>query len=82
MFNWIQRSCTAVNGIELLVRELTMKLMMDVLFSSSSEFIKHCMMSNLISDNFGHEYNCSDDYAFSIIGGDTKDPDSLVATNS
>lgn len=33
----------------------------------------------LISDNFGHEYNCSEDYAFSIIGGDTKDPDLLIS---
>ncbi|HEY0827139.1 MAG TPA: peptidase M16, partial [Bacilli bacterium] len=30
-------------------------------------------------DNFGHEYNCSKDYAFSVIGGDTKDPDLLIA---
>jgi predicted Zn-dependent peptidase len=33
----------------------------------------------LISDSFGHEYNISEQYAFSVIGGDTKEPDQLIS---
>ncbi len=33
---------------------------------------------NVISDSFGHEYNSSEDYAFSVLGGETKDPDELL----
>lgn len=69
----------SVKGKDLLVRELTTKLMLDVLFSSSSDIYQALYDEQLISDNFGHEYNCSDGYAFSILGGDTKDPDQLVA---
>ncbi|WNR46707.1 EF-P 5-aminopentanol modification-associated protein YfmH [Paenibacillus roseipurpureus] len=68
-----------VTGKPLLVRELTTKLMLDVLFSSSSEIYQSLYDDQLISDNFGHEYNCSDGYAFSIVGGDTKDPEQLIA---
>ncbi|MCY9665207.1 insulinase family protein [Paenibacillus alginolyticus] len=69
----------SVSGKDLLVRELTTKLMLDVLFSSSSDIYQALYDEQLISDNFGHEYNCSEGYAFSILGGDTKDPDQLVA---
>jgi predicted Zn-dependent peptidase len=68
-----------VEGLELLRHELTMKVMMDVLFSPSSTMYQLLYDENLISDNFGYEYNCERDYAFSIIGGDTKDPEALLA---
>jgi len=56
-----------------------MKVMMDALFSPSSTIYQLLYDENLISDNFGHEYTCESDYAFSIIGGDTKDPEVLLA---
>ncbi|MEX2462287.1 MAG: pitrilysin family protein [Paenibacillaceae bacterium] len=68
-----------VGGLELLRQELLMKVMMDALFSPSSTIYQLLYDENLISDNFGHEYNCDRDYAFSIIGGDTKDPEALLA---
>jgi predicted Zn-dependent peptidase len=74
-----KESAPSVEGKDLLVRELTTKLMLDILFSSSSDIYQALYDEQLISDNFGHEYNCSDGYAFSILGGDTKDPDQLVA---
>ncbi|MGG1516780.1 pitrilysin family protein [Paenibacillus oryzisoli] len=66
-------------GKPLLVRELTTKLMLDILFSSSSDIYQSLYDDQLITDNFGHEYNCSEGYAFSIVGGDTKDPEGLIA---
>jgi predicted Zn-dependent peptidase len=67
-----------MEGLELLRLELTMKVMMDVLFGPSSSIYQILYDENLISDNFGHEYNCDSDYAFSIIGGDTKNPEALL----
>jgi predicted Zn-dependent peptidase len=68
-----------IKGMELLRQELTMKLMLDILFSPSSNLYQALYDENLISDNFGHEYSCDNDYAFSIIGGDTIDPEALLA---
>ncbi|MNI29554.1 putative zinc protease AlbF [compost metagenome] len=66
------------DGKPLLQKELTTKLVLDILFSASSALYQTLYDDHLISDNFGHEYNISTDYAFSMIGGDTKDPDQLV----
>ena len=74
-----KEAAPSVTGKPLLVRELTTKLMLDILFSSSSDIYQSLYDDQLISDNFGHEYNCSDGYAFSILGGDTKDPEQLIA---
>ncbi|MCV4232086.1 insulinase family protein [Virgibacillus sp. LDC1] len=64
---------------EQLRRDLTTKLMMDLLFGSSTELYQQLYDEDLISDSFGHEYNSSPQYAFSAVGGDTKDPDQLLA---
>ncbi|WP_339290813.1 pitrilysin family protein [Paenibacillus sp. FSL W8-0187] len=63
---------------EQLRRDLTTKLMMDLLFGSSTELYQQLYDEDLISDSFGHEYNSSPQYAFSAVGGDTKDPDHLL----
>ncbi|AJY76627.1 EF-P 5-aminopentanol modification-associated protein YfmH [Paenibacillus beijingensis] len=70
---------TGLTGAELLKREVTTKLMLDTLLGSSSPLYQSLYDDNLISDSFGHEYNSSTDYAFSVIGGDTRDPDALLA---
>lgn len=65
-------------GEELLKQEVVSKLMLDIMFGSSSEFYQTLYDRQLIFDSFGHEYNCSSHYAFSVIGGDTPDPDMLI----
>lgn len=59
-------------------RDLTTKLMLDLLFGSSTALYQKLYDEELISDSFGHEFNSSPQYAFSAIGGDTKDPDLLL----
>ncbi|MDT3424586.1 putative Zn-dependent peptidase [Paenibacillus forsythiae] len=59
-------------------RDLTTKLMLDLLLGSSTALYQKLYDEELISDSFGHEYNSSPQYAFSAIGGDTKDPDLLL----
>jgi len=65
-------------GEELLRQEVTTKLLFDIMFGSSSPFYQSLYDQQLIFDSFGHEYNCSEQYAFSILGGDTPNPDALV----
>ncbi|MFC5402001.1 EF-P 5-aminopentanol modification-associated protein YfmH [Cohnella soli] len=60
-------------------RELATKLALDALLGSSSTLYQQLYDDNLISDGFGHEYNTGPGYAFSMIGGETRDPDELVA---
>lgn len=74
----IKEPAPGVEGKTLLKQELTTKLAMDILFSPSSALYQKLYDDHLISDNFGHEYNSSSDYAFSIIGGDTQDPELLI----
>lgn len=68
-----------LTGTDLLKRELTMRVLLDILVSPSSAIYQKLYDEELISDNFGSEYNIAPNYAFSVIGGDTKDPDKLVA---
>jgi predicted Zn-dependent peptidase len=63
---------------EMLRTELTMKLMLDALLGSSSPIYHALYDDTLITDSFGHEFNSSEDYAFSVIGGETRDPDELL----
>ena len=65
-------------GEQLVQHDLTTKLMLDLLLSSSTPLYQKLYEENLISDNFGYEYNCSSHYAFSIIGGDTRAPEQLI----
>lgn len=62
----------------LLKRELLTKTMLDALLSPSSSLYQELYDENLISDSFGHEYNLSSDYSFSVIGGETRDPELLL----
>jgi predicted Zn-dependent peptidase len=69
---------TDLTGKALLARECQIKVLFDILFSSSSAIYQALYDENLISDTFGHEYNCNPGYGFSIIGGDTRDPHALI----
>ncbi|CAH0119875.1 hypothetical protein PAE9249_02383 [Paenibacillus sp. CECT 9249] len=70
----VRRSCE-----QLLRHELTTKLMLDMLFASSSPLYQQLYDEDLISDGFGFEFNSSPHYAFSVVGGETRDPDQLLA---
>lgn len=66
------------SGEQLLRRDLTTKLALDLLVGSSSKLYQKLYDMDLISDSFGHEYNSNPKFAFSAIGGDTKDPQRLI----
>ncbi len=64
---------------EMLHRELATKLLFDILFSQSGQIYQTLYEENLISDSFGYDYQASEQYAYSMIGGDTRDPELLIA---
>lgn len=68
---------SGLSGQELLKKELETKVMLDAIFSPSSSLYQHLYEAELISDQFGYEYQVTSDYGFSIIGGDTKDTEKL-----
>ncbi|MBP1155942.1 MULTISPECIES: pitrilysin family protein [unclassified Paenibacillus] len=68
-----------LRGREMLKRELAMKVLLDILVSPSSAIYQKLYDEQLISDSFGSEYNIAENYAFTVIGGDTKDPDQLIS---
>ncbi|MNE72060.1 Peptidase M16 inactive domain protein [compost metagenome] len=49
-----------------------------MLLGSSTKLYQKLYDMDLISDSFSHEYNSNPNYAFSAIGGDTKDPDRML----
>lgn len=65
-------------GAERLRRDLATKLALDLLLGASSKLYQKLYDEELISDSFSHEYNSNPRYAFSAIGGDTKDPERLL----
>ncbi|CAM3932774.1 insulinase family protein [Paenibacillus alkaliterrae] len=67
-----------LTGEALLRQEVTTKLMLDALIGPSSKLYQQLYENDLISDSFGHEFNSSSGYAFSVIGGDTPNPDELL----
>ncbi|MFF2089075.1 EF-P 5-aminopentanol modification-associated protein YfmH [Paenibacillus sp. NPDC058174] len=69
---------TGLPPAELLEQEVLSKLMLDALFGASSSLYQDLYEENLISDSFGSEFNSSDNYAFSVIGGDSPDPEALL----
>lgn len=77
LFGFKEASVPA-GGKEALKMELASKLVLDSLLGPSSRLYQQMYDDGLISDQFGHEYNANTNYAFSVIGGDTKDPDALV----
>lgn len=67
-----------LQGQALLQRECLSKLMLDILFGASSTLYQELYDEGLITDGFGSEYNCDKEYGFSVIGGDTPNPEGLV----
>ncbi|WP_286884335.1 EF-P 5-aminopentanol modification-associated protein YfmH [Aneurinibacillus sp. UBA3580] len=66
-------------GEELVKREVATEILLDILFSPSSDLYQKLYDAGLINNGFSADYSGEPQYGFSIIGGDTKDPDALVS---
>ncbi|WP_028595518.1 EF-P 5-aminopentanol modification-associated protein YfmH [Paenibacillus assamensis] len=67
-----------LEGKALLEHELATRIMLDLMLGSSTKLSQSLYEEGLTSDNIGYEYNCDTNAAFTIIGGETKDPDELI----
>ncbi|WML31790.1 pitrilysin family protein [Neobacillus sp. OS1-32] len=65
-------------GAEMLKNELTMNLLLDLLFGKSSEHYNNLYNDGLVDDSFSYDYTQEQGFGFAMIGGDTKDPDMLA----
>lgn len=67
-----------LTGRDLIKRELTTAIGFDALFSRSSELFNRLYGEGLIDKGFSWEYEITPAYGFSILGGNTPDPDRLL----
>ncbi|MDQ0230467.1 EF-P 5-aminopentanol modification-associated protein YfmH [Metabacillus malikii] len=65
-------------GKELLKYELSMNIVLDILFSKSSNNYDKLYSQGLIDDTFSYDYTEESGFGFAMIGGDTDNPDELA----
>ncbi len=64
-------------GRELFKKELASELLLEMLFGKASETYTRLYEEGLINDQFGSTFVGEKDYGYSIMGGETPDPDKL-----
>ncbi|SDM00685.1 pitrilysin family protein [Bacillus sp. OK048] len=65
-------------GPDLLKNELTMNVLLDILFGKSSENYTQLYNDGLIDETFSYDYTQEQGFGFAMIGGDTENPDKLA----
>jgi predicted Zn-dependent peptidase len=78
LIGWKDRQ-TGISGEVLLRQEMLTGVVLDALFGRSSAFYHRMIDLGLIDQNFSWEYECSTSYGYSVVGGNTTDPDRLAA---
>ncbi|MDE3838583.1 peptidase M16 [Bacillus methanolicus] len=66
------------SGEQMLKKELTINVMLDVLFGKSSNNYHELYNEGLIDDTFSYDYTQEQGFGFAMVGGDTNDPDKLA----
>ncbi|GIN83633.1 peptidase M16 [Heyndrickxia sporothermodurans] len=66
------------NGKEMLKNELTINILLDMLFGKSSENYFQLYNEGLIDETFSYDYTQENGFGFSMVGGDTEQPDLLA----
>lgn len=67
-----------LTGEELLKNELTINLLLDILFGRSSDMYENLYSNGLIDGTFSYDYTQEQDFGFAMIGGDSGKPDELA----
>ncbi len=66
-----------LKGEEMLAREMVTELLLEVLFGDSEPLYNELYEEGLINDDFGAGYTAEINYAYTLIGGETRDPELL-----
>jgi predicted Zn-dependent peptidase len=76
----IKSSTANQSGKEMLKNELSLNVLLDILFGKSSEHYSTLYSEGLIDDTFSFDYTQEQGFGFAMVGGDTNDPDRLAET--
>jgi len=68
----------ALVGERAIRRDLAARIVLDALFSRSSPVYQDMYDEHLVFDSFGAQFTSGPGYAFSVIGGDTRDPGEMA----
>jgi len=68
---------TNQKGDSMLKNELSIQLLMDLLFNQSSENYRAMYDAGLIDDSFSYDYTQEESFGFALVGGDTREPEQL-----
>lgn len=77
LIGWKDRKGSPL-GQPLLRQELLTGIVMDTLFGKTSEFYAQLLEAGLIDKGFSWEYELTAWYGYSVIGGNSPNPDALV----
>ncbi|MFB6466707.1 EF-P 5-aminopentanol modification-associated protein YfmH [Cytobacillus sp. Hz8] len=69
-----------IQGEEMLKKELTVNILLDLLFGKSSDNYNQLYDSGLIDETFSYDFTQEKGFGFAMIGGDTSDPEKLADT--
>ncbi|KMY49512.1 EF-P 5-aminopentanol modification-associated protein YfmH [Peribacillus loiseleuriae] len=68
-----------LSGQELLKKELTVSILLEMLLGKSSPLHEELYTNGLIDQTFSYDFTQENGFGFALIGGDTKHPDELTA---
>lgn len=77
LIGWKDRQ-TGLRGEGLLRQELLTGVILDTLFGRGSECYHQLLDEGLIDQHFSWEYEVSNSYGYTLLGGNTTNPDSLL----
>jgi predicted Zn-dependent peptidase len=66
-----------LTGKDQVIKDVTTNLILEILFSRSSEFYQELYIEGLIDDQFGAYYSGKTDYGYSIIAGTSEKPNEV-----
>lgn len=61
-------------GVEMIKREVAVKLLFDMIMGRSSDLYNTLYNQGLINGTFDYDYSIEENYAFSMFGGESPDP--------
>lgn len=66
-----------IKGNELLNKEIETELILDMVFKKGSSLYEELYLNGLINENFGCDHISQIDHGYTIIGGESKDPNKV-----
>ena len=69
---------TGLSPVEMAVRKITMRILLEILFGRSSDFYEKYYAKGIINDSFYCNYECERGFSFSSFGGESEKPEEVL----